>query len=201
MQHPFHATEWAIDVYGWVPRMPTRFRADRTDSITEVRDLHTGVPMWASGGHSPFGGAPLLSPAKADVVIVGSGITGALIALAASQKGLSTVVIDRRPPAQGSTAASTALLQFEIDTPLIRLADRVGMERASRAWLRCFHAVDDLAYLVRRLRIPCDFRQRRALYLGRRDIERGGDGRGGAPTPAYRPPLHLPERGQAAKPR
>jgi glycine/D-amino acid oxidase-like deaminating enzyme len=147
------------------PRMPTRFRADRTDSMTEVRDLRTGVPVWASGGHSPFAGAPLLSPAKADVVIVGSGITGALMALVASQKGLSTIVIDRRPPAQGSTAASTALLQFEIDTPLIRLADRMGMERASRAWLRCFHAVDDLASLVRRLRIPCDFRQRRALYL------------------------------------
>ena len=107
-----------------VPRMPTRFRADRTDSMTEVRDLRTGVPVWASGGHSPFGGAPLLSPAKADVVIVGSGITGALMALAASQKGLSAIVIDRRPPAQGSTAASTALLQFEIDAPLIRLADQ-----------------------------------------------------------------------------
>ena len=72
------------------PRMPTRFRADRTDSMTEVRDLRTGVPVWASGGHSPFAGAPLLSPAKADVVIVGSGITGTLMALVASQKGLST---------------------------------------------------------------------------------------------------------------
>src|SRR2546423_3279072 len=140
-----------------VPRMPTKFRTDRTDSMTEVRDLRTGVPVWASGGHSPFAGAPLLSPAQADVVIVGSGITGALMALAASQKGLSTVVIDRRPPAQGSTAASTALLQFEID--------RMGMERASRAWLRCFYAVDDLARLIRRLRIACDFRQRRVLYL------------------------------------
>jgi len=39
------------------------------------------------------------------------------------------------------------------------------MERASRAWLRCFHAVGDLARLIRRLRIACDFRRRRALYL------------------------------------
>ena len=97
--------------------------------------------------------------------MVGAGITGALIAEAATDIGLQTVILDRRQPAHGSTAASTALLQFEIDTPLLRLVDTIGFERASRAWLRSLQAVDGLRNLVRKLAIPCAFREREALYL------------------------------------
>ena len=135
------------------------------DSVTEVRDLRTGTPVWARYPSSPIASETLLQPIKADVVVVGAGITGALVSEALSARGLSTVVLDRRPPCRGSTYASTALLQFEIDTPLIRLADDIGFERARRLWQRSFRAVDDLAGLVRRLRIRCDFRARRSLYL------------------------------------
>jgi glycine/D-amino acid oxidase-like deaminating enzyme len=109
---------------------------------------------------------------RADVVIVGAGITGALVAEAATAAGLTTIVLDRRQPAHGSTAASTALLQYEIDTPLIHLADDIGIEHASRAWLRSFKAVADLAHLVRRLDIACAFRPRRALYLAGNTLDR-----------------------------
>jgi glycine/D-amino acid oxidase-like deaminating enzyme len=74
-------------------------------------------------------------------------------------------VLDRREPAHGSTMASTALLQWEIDTPLLHLAERIGFERASRAWQRSFKAVGALGELVRRHRVRCDFTPRRALYL------------------------------------
>jgi glycine/D-amino acid oxidase-like deaminating enzyme len=134
-------------------------------SATEIRDLRTGVPLWCSYGAAPVVYQPLFAPQKADVVIVGAGITGALVAEATTAAGLSTIILDRRQPAGGSTAASTALLQWEIDTPLIHLAEHIGFERASQAWLRSFRAVDVLAGLVRRLRIRCDFRARRVIYL------------------------------------
>jgi glycine/D-amino acid oxidase-like deaminating enzyme len=107
----------------------------------------------------------LSSSLKADVVILGAGITGALIAEAVTALGLSTVVLDRRAPGQGSTAASTALLQFEIDTPLIELTQQIGIERATRVWHRSFRAVEDLRLLVQHLGITCDFRSRNAIYL------------------------------------
>lgn len=70
---------------------------------------------------------------KADVAIIGAGITGALVAEMTIGGGLSTLVIDRRMPAQGSTAARTALFQFEIDTPLLCPADQIGFDPASQA--------------------------------------------------------------------
>jgi glycine/D-amino acid oxidase-like deaminating enzyme len=57
--------------------------------------------------------------------------------------------------------------------PLVRLADSMGFQRASRAWLRCFSAVAELGQLVRDHRIRCAFNSRRALYLA-------GDAMGGS---------------------
>jgi glycine/D-amino acid oxidase-like deaminating enzyme len=139
--------------------------ASAVESVTEQRDLRTGTPVWAAYAQVALEVEKLVAPLKIDVVIVGAGITGALLAEATTARGLSTVVIDRRPPGHGSTAASTALLQFEIDTPLIRLADEIGFEKASRIWRRSLRAVGDLAHIVRTLQISCDFAARRALYL------------------------------------
>jgi glycine/D-amino acid oxidase-like deaminating enzyme len=76
----------------------------------------------------------------------------------------------------GSTLASTAMLQFEIDTPLTKLAERIGPAKAVRAWRRSFAATRDLIALVREKRIRCGLEDRAALYLagdsmGRRGLE------------------------------
>lgn len=100
-----------------------------------------------------------------DVVVVGTGISGALVAHALIEAGRTVTMLDRRPPMTGSTLASTALLQFEIDLPLHRLARQVGWTRARRAYQRSVRAVQDLAALVRRERIRCAFDARESLYL------------------------------------
>ncbi len=134
-------------------------------SATERRDLHTGTAVWDAYASPYQVGSVLTRSRKADVVIVGAGITGALAAEATTALGLSTVILDRRRPAHGSTAASTALVQFEIDTPLIHLADQIGFDKASRAWRRSLGAVGDLAGLIASLGISCGFRPRQAIYL------------------------------------
>ena len=55
---------------------------------------------------------------RADAAIVGAGVSGAFMAEALSRRFESVVVLERRGPARGATAASTAMLQFEIDEPL-----------------------------------------------------------------------------------
>ena len=100
-----------------------------------------------------------------DVVVVGTGISGALVAHALISAGRRVTMLDRRPPMTGSTLASTALLQFEIDLPLHRLARKIGWPRATRAYRRSVQAVRDLAQLVRHERIRCAFSTRESLYL------------------------------------
>ncbi len=100
-----------------------------------------------------------------DVVVVGSGITGSLVAETLSRQGLSVVVVDRFDSGTGSTAASTAMLLWEIDTPLSDLSERIGFERASAVYKRSHAAVADLATLVAETAIRCDFAPRASLYV------------------------------------
>lgn len=91
-------------------------------------------------------------------------------------------VLDRRPPMTGSTMASTALLQWEIDLPLTVLAQEIGWGRARRAYLRSKRAVDDLRRIVAENGIRCGYQDRRSLYLagdayGRRALEREAQAR------------------------
>lgn len=72
-----------------------------------------------------------------DIAIIGAGITGALIADELVTTRQRIVVLDARDAALGSTAATTALLQYEIDTHLADLSRMLGVERARQAYLAC----------------------------------------------------------------
>ena len=134
-------------------------------SATQERDLRTGTPVWLGRGAPRVPSEPLRASIRADVVVVGAGISGALVADALLQSGREVVVLDRRGAVQGSTSASTALLQFELDQPLTLLARKVGCERAVRAYWRSAEAVGYLRNRVADLGIRCALAERTTLYL------------------------------------
>ncbi|TGV64826.1 FAD-binding oxidoreductase, partial [Mesorhizobium sp. M00.F.Ca.ET.158.01.1.1] len=85
-------------------------------------DLRSGTPVWSVYRSPSVPVERLTRDVKADILIVGMGISGAMMAKALTRDGHSVVCIDRRGPLKGSTAATTALVQFEIDQPLTRLS-------------------------------------------------------------------------------
>ena len=98
------------------------------------------------------------------MLIIGAGITGAMVADCLAEAGLRVAIADKRGPAQGSTTASTALVQHEIDTPLIHLAGKIGKTNAVRAWRRSRLAVDAIAARLGELGVR-DIKRRDSLYL------------------------------------
>jgi glycine/D-amino acid oxidase-like deaminating enzyme len=141
--------------------------------VSQHRDLRGGEPIWnAEGGAFPEASAPARS--MVDVVIVGAGFIGAILAATLAAAGFSVAIVDRRGPARGSTAASTALLLFEIDVPLIKLGEQIGRGEAERAWLRSFRAMQKFIATVGELSIDCDFAVRDSLYLTGNVLDAGG---------------------------
>jgi len=65
----------------------------------------------------------------------------------------------------GSTAASTSLLQYEIDTPLYKLQELVGKENAIRSYLLCKQSIYDLAAIARELPTDTGFALRPSLQF------------------------------------
>ncbi|HEX3116006.1 MAG TPA: FAD-dependent oxidoreductase [Bradyrhizobium sp.] len=124
------------------------------------------------GGHSPWLLPPrravrldLSDSLKCDALVVGAGITGSLMAERLTRQGLNVVIIDRELPGRGSTAASTAMLLWEIDRSLKELTDLYGFERASRVFLASMDTVSGLRSLILELGLRCGFCARDSLYL------------------------------------
>jgi glycine/D-amino acid oxidase-like deaminating enzyme len=68
--------------------------------------------------------------------------------------GYKVVITDRRHAGTGSTAASTSLLQYEIDKPLWQLIETVGESNAIRSYELCRKAIYDIEKISTRLHEP-----------------------------------------------
>jgi glycine/D-amino acid oxidase-like deaminating enzyme len=138
-------------------------------SATVEKKLRAGTSVWARPSVR-ISASPLKDSIRADVVIVGAGVSGAFMARALARRYGRVIVVDRRQPAHGSTMASTAMLQFEIDTPLTELADKIGGSKAARAWRRSWRATQNLVRIVRDESIACGLRRTDTLYLAGADM-------------------------------
>jgi glycine/D-amino acid oxidase-like deaminating enzyme len=142
--------------------------------VSTPRDLRTGRSVWEGRRAATVRHARLRRDLSTDVLVIGAGITGAMIADALAQSGLEVIVIDRRDdPVKGSTVASTALVQYEIDTPLSKLSRKIGKSDATRAWRRSRLAVEAVAARLSELKVP-DVARRDGLYLAGNALDADG---------------------------
>lgn len=142
--------------------------------VTIKKDLRSGRSVWTDYPTPKIPHVKLKSDLKTDVLVIGAGITGALMAEELTDAGFSVVIIDRRIPLSGSTLATTALLQSEIDAPLTKLSKQIGFDKASRAWRRSKLGLNSLAEKTRLLGISCNLRPEFSLYIAGNILDREG---------------------------
>lgn len=135
-------------------------------------DLTSGYPFWPIKDGLIQAYPRLDADVTCRVAVLGGGISGALVAHHLIGAGIETIVLDKRDVASGSTAASTALIQYEIDTTLHDLGKIRGEANAVRAYLACREAVDKIAALATGLPDSCGFARKRSLYLASRTRDR-----------------------------
>jgi len=133
--------------------------------VKRLLDLRTGKPVWLSYRAAPVPSERLTRNIRTEVLVVGAGISGAMIAEMLTAQGLRVVMIDRRGTMKGSTAATTALIQNELDVPLTDLIKKIGRSDAQAAWRRSRLAVANLKARIGQLQIKCDFAERPSLLL------------------------------------
>lgn len=127
-------------------------------------DLHAGYPYSLVKYGLPFNYPRLDHDVQTDVLIAGGGISGALAAHYLMAAGIPAVVADARTIGLGSTCASTSLLQYEIDVPLLRLSEKIGETNAITAYRLCYEAITVLEKISKQVRAPF-FDRRDSLFL------------------------------------
>lgn len=134
-------------------------------------NLRTGTTVWQTTD-SPLPETPPLRVSEScDVVIIGGGISGALCALQLARSGHDVIVLDRRDPISGSTPASTALIQYDLDLPLTRLRNLVGRPNADRAYRACYQAVCELPAFAKSFGASAALTARPSLYVAGNDLD------------------------------
>lgn len=126
--------------------------------------LKSSEPFWLLKQGLKYSYPSLNQDLDTEILIVGGGITGALIAHQMMQDGYKTTIIDRRDIGNGSTSASTAMLQYEIDVPLSELTERIGREGAEAAYWSCSKAIDKIGRIAKAAHSDCGFTKKKSLY-------------------------------------
>lgn len=135
-------------------------------------NLVSGYPFWLIKDGLLFNYPALEDSITTDVLIMGGGISGALTAYYLVNAGIDCVIADSRTIGLGSTCASTSLLQYEIDTPLSDLKDKVGEKNAVLSYKLCEEAIFKLGELDKKINCG-EFEFKQSLYYAahKKDVD------------------------------
>jgi glycine/D-amino acid oxidase-like deaminating enzyme len=131
-------------------------------------DLRSGHPFWLLKNGLLADYPSLKHDESCEVAVIGGGITGALVAYFFVLEGVETILVDKRDIGAGSTAASTALLQYEIDIELHNLISLVRESHGVRSYRLGLEAIDTVERLCEELEDDCAFERKTSLYLASR---------------------------------
>lgn len=131
-------------------------------------DLRSGISLWPAQNGKIYSYEPLKENITCDILIVGGGIMGALLAYQLSEnneKGLTIALVEKDEIAKGSTSASTALLIYGLDVGLNELIELVGSEKAVRAYKVSLASVKEIKKIIKKIGVDCCYQEKKTLYL------------------------------------
>lgn len=128
-------------------------------------DLKSNEPFWLIKSGIINSYPSLREDIDCDVLIVGGGITGSLIAHQCMEDGYKTLLIDKREIANGSSSATTSMLQYEIDTPLYELIKMIGKKGAVASYKACSGSIDLLEKVCKQIKSKSGFKKKESLYF------------------------------------
>lgn len=136
-------------------------------------DLKSNEPFWLVKNGIINSYPSLQQDKKCDILVIGGGITGSLIAHQCIKDGQKTILIDKREIAFGSSSATTSMLQYEIDIPLYQLSEIIGKKAAVSCYNACSKSIDDLQKICEEINSEAGFRKKKSLYFAafKKDVD------------------------------
>ena len=131
-------------------------------------DLKSNEPFWLIKNGLIQSFPSLMENKTCDVLVVGGGITGSLIAHQCITDGYDTILIDKREIANGSTSATTSMLQYEIDIPLYKLSEIIGDQGAISSFKACSDAIGKIENITKQIHSKAGYKSKESLYFAAR---------------------------------
>jgi len=109
---------------------------------------------------------------ETDVIIVGGGVTGAILGYYFSKRNIKAVLIEKSRIAHGSTSVTTSLLQYELDSNAMELKSYTSIANILRSYELGIKALDEIEEFIAEYGNTCDFKRVDSLLYTAKDKEK-----------------------------
>ena len=128
-------------------------------------------PLWTKINPVPAAYPWLTKDITADVAVIGGGVTGALCALKLQEEGIVAALFSGGPVGFGGTALSGGTAHYEMPGGIVRLAEKIGIDKAVRAFSLCRDGIEALDELIHTLDCDCGCRRSDSLLYASQEGE------------------------------
>ncbi|GAA0124429.1 FAD-dependent oxidoreductase [Clostridium sp. CTA-19] len=94
-----------------------------------------------------------------EVIIVGGGVTGAILGHYFSKNNINCVILEKSRIGHGSTSITTSLLQYELDDNAMELKSYTSIENIIRSYNLGIKALDEIEEFINEHGNKCDFKR------------------------------------------
>ena len=110
---------------------------------------------------------------KADVLVIGGGIAGALTTYFLAKEGANVVVAEKNIIGHGNTIADNAALEYELESEIYKLEKSIGKIQAGRIYKLCLDALDKIERINKEFKSPTGFTRQDNLYFTNKLMQKG----------------------------
>ena len=130
-----------------------------------------GKPIFTDLNKVPIQYKYLVEDKESEVIIVGGGVTGAILGYYFSKNGISSVLLEKGRIAHGSTSITTALLQYELDEMLNSLLQYTSYENIITSYKLDLKALDEIKEFIKVNGNECNYVERDCLLYTDKKLE------------------------------
>jgi len=127
-------------------------------------DLHKGETFWhQTGKEADY--LTMINDEQAEVVIIGAGMTGALIAYELLKDHYDVVLLDKGIPGYGSSDGNTGIIQYNSDNSLNEMIEEHGEQRAVDFYRMSVEGIKLLHQIANELKEDVGYAPKNSIYL------------------------------------
>lgn len=114
----------------------------------------------------------LVEDIETEVIIVGGGVTGAILGYYFTKNNINAVILEKSRIAHGSTSITTSLLQYELDSKAMELKTYTSLDNIIKSYKLGVKALDEIEEFINEYGNTCDFKRTDSFLYTSKNLEK-----------------------------